>query len=464
MKKLQQRAIFCLFLAAILLVGLGIYVTKWLLHGSQWAGYPANNHIYHQGYLSTGSIYDRNGVLLLQNNPGAFPSYHEEVGIRQSTLHAVGDPQGNISTAANQAFAAKLVGYNPITGVYSTGHQGRNLYLTIDASLCRIANEALAQREGTVGLYNYQTGEILCMVSTPNYDPANSVPPSLETDSGVYVNKLISSKVVPGSIFKTVTAVAALETIEDIDSWEYTCTGSLDLGQSEESMALGVDQVTCLSAHGTVDLEGALAHSCNCAFADLTLKIKKKNLEKYVDRSGLTHSYSINGIPTEKSSFDFSKEAILLAWTGVGQHEDLINPAAMMVYMGAIANGGTAASPILLDRITLTNGFPASLPPITRKVDLIEEPSANTLDTMMKNNVVESYGSGNFPGLNLGAKTGTAEIATGETPHSWFCGYLDDSDHPYAFIVLVENGGFGHVAAAQIANQVLQEAITLPAE
>ncbi len=82
----------------------------------------------------------------------------------------------------------------------------------------------------------------------------------------------------------------------------------------------------------------------------------------------------------------------------------------------------------------------------------------------MKNNVISSYGQENFPNLNIGGKTGTAEIDNGDTPHSWFCGYLDDEEHPYAFVVLVENGGFGHIAAAQVANDVLQYAITLSPE
>ena len=81
---------------------------------------------------------------------------------------------------------------------------------------------------GTVGVYNYKTGEILCMVSTPTFDPAN--PPDIAADDpawdGVYVNRLLSANSIPGSIFKVVTINAAIENIPDLFQRKWTCTGS----------------------------------------------------------------------------------------------------------------------------------------------------------------------------------------------------------------------------------------------
>ena len=77
---------------------------------------------------------------------------------------------------------------------------------------------------------------------------------------------------------------------------------------------------------------------------------------------------------------------------------------------------------------------------------------------MLRNNVVNNYGEGNFPGLSLCAKSGTAEVGDG-TSHAWFTGFLDDEEHPYAFIVLVENGGGGAKVAGPVANRVLQAVI-----
>lgn len=82
----------------------------------------------------------------------------------------MGDQLGNISTSALEAFQSRLIGFDPLTGTLSGGHK---VYLTIDADLSRTAWEALDGRKGVAAVYNYQTGDILCMVSNPSFDPAD---------------------------------------------------------------------------------------------------------------------------------------------------------------------------------------------------------------------------------------------------------------------------------------------------
>ncbi len=278
MRKLEKRAIICLALAAVLILGLGFYTFKLAKDGGKWVSYPANKHIYTNGYLSTGAIYDKNGVLLLQNTRSGVPQYNEDWGIRRATLHAIGDNVGNISTGANRAFASKLVGYNFLSGIYSTNDTGRKLYLTLDAEVCKVANQALDGRKGTVGVYNYKTGEIICMVSSPNYDPTDPPTVSADDTSGIYMNKLLSARVVPGSIFKVITATAAIEKLDDIDSFSYYCTGSRQFGTAP------TDKVVCVYPHGTVDFDEALAVSCNCAFAELSIRVGPTDLEEYTKK------------------------------------------------------------------------------------------------------------------------------------------------------------------------------------
>ena len=135
-----------------------------------------------------------------------------------------------------------------------------------------------------------------------------------------------------------------------------------------------------------------------------------------------------------------------LAWSGIGQYTDLVCPAALLRYASAIANGGVAKGPVLLA---------GARAPSAR---LLDSDTADTLKAMMSYNVAWGYGTWNFPGLNLCAKTGTAEVGDG-TSHAWFAGFLDDPDHPYAFVVVIENGGGGLRNAAPVANTVLQDAI-----
>lgn len=431
MKKLEGRAVICLLLALFLVAGAGVFTYRLGMEGGQWASYYANDHVFSQGRLAVGSVYDRNGVLLLKNDSeGAH--YHEDYDIRIANLHVTGDVGYNIATGANSAFRSKMIGYNFVTGTRGILFgSGRKATLTVDARLNRTAYQALAGRSGLVAVYNWKSGEILCLVSGPGFDPASQTA-AAGAPSGAYLNKAVSATLTPGSIFKLVTSAAAIETLPALEEWTFTCTGKYEVEG---------EFVTCHSAHGQQNFHDALANSCNCAFAELTLRMTPEILSKYVEKLGLTSSYDINGIASAAGQFEFQAASINRAWAGIGQYQDQLNPLSMMVYMGAIAGGGSAAEPVLL------KGSSAG----TAK--LLDADTAAELKEMMRNNVVSNYGDDNFPGLKLHAKTGTAEVGEGKSPHGWFTGFSGD----YAFIICVENGGSGIGAAAPVANAVLQE-------
>ena len=138
-----------------------------------------------------------------------------------------------------------------------------------------------------------------------------------------------------------------------------------------------------------------------------------------------------------------------LAWAGIGQYNDELNPCSMLVYMSAITRDGVGTVP----KILYTN-FPSG----EDTERMIDETTADKLRSMMKNNVVSNYGENNFPGLDIYAKSGTAEMY-GSEPNAWFTGFIKNEGHPYAFIVCVENGGYGSSVAGPVANQVLQAAV-----
>lgn len=447
MKKIEKRAIMCLLLAFLLLVGVGVFSYRYVAYGDDWASYEGNRDVYADGDLSKGRLFDTNGTLLMQNTPDGIV-YNDNAAIRSAMMHITGDRDNNITTGANRAFTDELIGYDLINGVYSLNNDGEDVTVTLDANICVAAYEALGGRNGTVGVYNYETGDIICMVSAPTYDPTS---PPASPEEGSYMNMFTSATFVPGSIFKLVTAAAAIENLDDAYTWTIDCTGSVSYG--------GDYAVTDLSAHGVVDLEKALEVSCNCYFGQLAEKLGPGLLEKYVEKAGLMSSYDINGIKTAEGTFDFPDSGMNLAWTGIGQWEDMVNPCAMMVYMGAIANGGEAVYPNLIEPTSFMDSVKAKLPFFgteSKTKRMIDETTAASLSDMMANNVVSHYGSENFPGLSVCAKTGTAEVGSGKKPHAWFAGFLDDPSNPYAFIVMVENGGYGADAAGSVANQVLQ--------
>ncbi len=447
MKQLKQRTLFILIFALLLCLGMGIFCGLYLVRGSAWVSSSVNQAAYSSGKLTQGTIYDRNGILLYDC---ASQSYGDSSLLRTATLHVVGDAQGNIATGARKLFAQKLVGYNPVTGLSETGN---NLYLSIDAELNETAYEALNGKSGTVAVYNYETGEILCLVSAPSYDPTSesqvaAVAAGDSQYTGAYMNRFLSSTYTPGSTFKIVTAAAALENL-DTDSFTFECTGALEIGG---------DTITCPSAHGALDFDTALAKSCNCAFAYLALQLGGETLEEYASAAGLLDSVDVSGYASASGSFTVAEDGSLnLGWSGVGQYNDLVNPAAMLTLMGCIAGGGTAATPRLLSRVTTQLGLPAGI--ISTSTSSIGWSSATceTLQEMMRNNVLLTYGQDQFGDLAVCAKSGTAEVGSDVSPHAWFVGFIDDADNPYAFVVVVENGGSGASVAGSIAAKVLNQ-------
>ncbi len=448
MKKIERRAIVCLLLALCLAAGLLIFLVKFLTQGGSWASSAFNRHLYNaQGQLVVGTILDRDGDILSEGAEGKRTYYPDET-VRKSTLHAVGDLYGRIGTGALNAFAHRLTGYDLINGAFGA-ERGGALYLTIDARYNYEAYRALKGQAGTVAVYNYKTGEILCMVSAPSYDPL-AVPEDLETNDryrGAYLNRFLSSAFTPGSVYKAVTLAAALEQLPEAESRTWNCQGTVRIGE---------ETIVCSGRHGEQSIGDAFASSCNVAFALIAEELGAETLRAYTEQAGLTKSYSVSGLPTAKGTFSWEGITVgQLGWAGVGQYRDQVNPCALMCYMGAIANGGRAAEPYLIQKTVSSLGIP-SLPHITGNTGrLIEEDTAKRVAELMAENVEKTYGTGRFPNMELCAKSGTAEVGEGKAPHAWFAGFLKNEEAPYAFVVLVENGGGGSSVAGGVAGRVL---------
>ena len=276
MRKIEQRAQICLLLCAALLLGSILFTLRYVLSAGDWVSFAANRHLYNSyGEMAVGQVLDRDGDVLSYVDEDGRRAYYANPVVRKATLHAVGDAQGNIGTGALTAFGDELSGYNLLTGVYSPFGAGREVYLTLDAHLNYVAHQAMNGRRGTVAVYNYKTGEILCMYSAPTFDPAD--PPDLSQDTvgqyeGVYLNRFFSALYPPGSVFKLVTLSAAMENLSDWDSRTFTCTGATQVGE---------ETVTCQTAHGTLNAEEALAVSCNGFFATLAAELGGDTIAAY---------------------------------------------------------------------------------------------------------------------------------------------------------------------------------------
>lgn len=449
MNRISKRAWFALVLAIALSIGVMVFGARYVMEAGGWATFSGSPHVYSGGNLNSGVVTDRTGTVLLDATDGR--EYADSAQLRKAMLHILGDRDGYIPSRLMEKYSDELIGYSLLTGTYNSSGSEEHMELTISAQTQVAALQALNGRKGTIGVYNYETGEILCAVTSPTYDP-DDVPEINESDSafdGVYVNRFFNTTYVPGSIFKLVTAAAALENIPDVEQQTFYCDGSYIVEN---------EVITCNGVHGEVDLEEALAHSCNVAFGQLAQQLGTETMEKYAGRIGITGSLEFDGIGTASGSFDLSEATEPeLAWAGIGQSTVLVNACQYMTYMGAIANGGKAAEPYIAEKAgSGLTGHRAS----TSMLDqMIEERTAHRLTEMMRNNVVSIYGKGGFPDLYVCAKSGTAELGGDLTPHATFSGFIQSSEYPLAFIVIVENGGSGSAVAGSVAGQVLHACV-----
>ena len=445
MNRIASRAMALFLLVLLLLGGFAIFLAEYLVKADDWVIFPGSPHVYTGGNIGCGVVVDKEGALLLDLNEGR--RYSNLLPLRQSTVHWVGDRYGSISAPSLSHYAAQIAGFDVINGVYNYGQTGGVAELTLSAKAQMAALEAMGSYKGTVAVYNYKTGQLLCAVTTPTYDPDN-VPSFTEEDEtykGLYVNRFTQSSYIPGSIFKIVTLAAALETDPDIVNKSFVCRGEYKIGSEE---------ITCEGAHWEQTLKQAFCNSCNCAFAEIALQLGADTLTKYVEKFGIAQPVTFDGITTAKGNFQIQSEADLnLAWASIGQHLDLVNPCAFMTFMGAVANDGKVTSPYLVEEITVDGSrtYDAKRNSGDR---IMSKETAAVLQEYLQNNVTVKYGADNFPGLTVGAKTGTGEVE-GKKPNAMLAGFVDHEELPLAFMVCVEDAGYGKTVCIPIISKVL---------
>ena len=452
MRNTTRRTYIIIFLIMAFFVGLGIMLYTFITDGDIWVANRANALIYKGGELTVaGTIYDSDGEVLVSTRNGK-RIYNSNYNKRVSTLHVVGDSAGYIATGVQTLYRSNLIGYNFVEGIYGTlsSDEGVDIKLTIDADVCAEAYSAMNGNKGTIIVYNYETGEVICMVSAPTYDPANK-PKDINTNTsgkydGIYLNRAISGVFTPGSTFKVVTAICAIENIPDLYSRKFKCTGKKTFGKGD---------VICNGVHGTLTFERALNVSCNSVFSELANEVGKDKLTETVRALGFGKNATISKAKTVRSTFDVSGATKLdLGWAGIGQYTTLVNPSQMLMFMGAIANGGKAMTPYIVEESS-------EIVDVKNKVNSnirLSEETAGKIKKLLRSNVKNYYSDNKFQGLQMAGKTGSAEVSNGRS-HAWFVGFSQKKNFPYAIVVCLENGGLGYTHAIPVANRVMQKVL-----
>lgn len=455
MKSISRRALTLYLLIIVFLVGSGFVYFNLYTNANKWAMNRANRHLYTDGGLATaGDITDRNGKILATTKDSV-RTYNEDKIIRMSTLQTVGDGAGYIASGIQTSFKDELTGYTTLDGIYNLKRYGKgnDIKTTLNADICKAAYNAMNGYKGVVGVMNYKTGEIICLVSTPTYDPLNK--PRVETE-GMYLNKFFKGLYTPGSTFKVITLASAIDNLPTLEKDNFECKGKNGKGQ----IAIGEGYVFCSGLHNTTGIEKAFNNSCNCAFSSIATRVGAEKLTETANNAGFNVTLpKINGkISCSKSTLNlYNASELDLGWAGIGQYTTLINPCHMLTLVSAIANGGVALEPYIVSDITSPDGKTV-MTYSTKEIGAYFTPTtAEKLQELMRSNVKNKYGDWRFSGLQMCGKTGTAEISDKDDakPNALFVGFSENEDYPYSIIVVVEDSSYSIQTAVPVATKVM---------
>mgnify|MGYP002732261153 CR=1 FL=1 len=471
----------------VLLAAYLVYITD--AYGPYWFASPYNTRVSKQKSLVTaGDMTDRNGVLLASTGAEGERSYSPNEALRLATAHAVGDGTG-MTLGAQALFSRYLLGFEQSVGervqtLFSKEkRRGCDVRLTLDAQLCAFARALLGENHGAIVVMNYKTGEVLAMTASPAFDPAKMGGYSTgeyALEDGSMVNRATMGRYTPGSTFKLVTTIAALRYLPNAQSRTFTCAGPLMFDKKTGKLVSGVAEPLDENGnvkegyallrdfedevHGELTLMEAFAHSCNNTFARIALEIGPAKLVETAESLGVNGEYLFEELVAYAGTMEAAKTDFELAWSGVGQHTDIMTPMQLCLIASAIANDGVMMEPKLLLSAVKPSGAEAATLESEAYQTLLKGNEAEYLQACMALAVKSGTGKrAAVEGLTVCGKTGTAEVSsTGKyKPHAWFVGFVENEAYPYAVCVVVENGGGGGAVAAPIAGKLLERAAGL---
>ena len=355
------------------------------------------------------------------------------------------------------------------TLLYQKPVPGKDLVLTIDRDLQLYGENLLFGKKGSIIVSDPNTGEILALVNRPSFSPnifANGISSSdwqrLSTDTDYpLTNRSVQGVYSPGSIFKVVTAIAALEEGVTDRKRKIYCSGSFELA----------GQVfTCWkeTGHGSLSIVDAIAHSCNIYFYTLGKDLGIERFNKYMQTFGLGEKTGID-LPAEAvgtiPSAQWKQREVKEIWfpgdtinLSIGQGYLLLTPLQVHNIITAITGEGEIYKLHLVKKVISADGKTVKeiKPEIYRKLNFSPD-TFKIVKEGLRQTILKGTGwRANIKGLAVAGKTGTAQNPQGET-HAWFIGFAPYENPEVCITVFLENGGEGGEAAAPIARAMLEK-------
>lgn len=357
-------------------------------------------------------------------------------------------------------------------------NQGASVETSIDTTLQSLAYDLLGDNEGAVVVSEPSTGRILAMVSTPSYDPntlathdtteANETYTELATDeSNPMLNRATSQLYPPGSTFKVIVAAAALE------SGDYTMDTMIPAGSSYTLPNTETELTNTTSAaagtDGEISLTDALAYSSNTAFAQLGVALGADTVQEMAEKFGygspiLVDGTSATGSPTEAvaSQFPESLSDDRLALAAIGQGDVLSTPLQNLLVAMAVANDGELMQPTIVDCVRASDLTVISETSPETMSTVFSEDTAEQLTQMMEAVVTDDAPSLAIDGVEVAAKTGTAQIGeNNDSTDAWVIGFAPADDPQIAVSVVVHDANdYGVTVAGPIMRAIMEEALS----
>ena len=468
---LQKNRIYSKFLPVKIRKGVDFRVVAWLEENSE--------HLPGVDYIVEMQRYYPAGVIA-SHTFGYTKEISPEQLAREKELYKPGDYVGhNGIEKTYEKLICGSKGYSYVLvdskqrriGQYLDGREdvfpkkGNDLVLSIEVGAQKIAEEEFQEKRGALVAIEPSTGEILAMVSAPDYDlnrfafftPKNFLDSIYSDPLSPLFNRATMSVHPPGSTFKMLAAIAALDMGVINTSWTVTCNGGFTYGRFFK----------CHGSHGTVNVVSAIEKSCNTFFYKLIYKIGLDNWKAYATKfgfgnvTGIDLTEEVPGlIPDENyyiKRYGDNWPKSIMASLGIGQGEVSVTPLQLAQYVSLIANDGKTKTPHVVKGFI--DGETENYIALDYK-EINVGVSQDALDIVKKGMFLVVNGSGTatrirLPDVEICGKTGTAQNPHGKD-HAWFVGFAPYENPKIAVAVLVENVGFGSTYAAPIAQKVIQ--------
>lgn len=459
MKELRQNMRLVGTLVVIAFIGLSAWLALTVFEqGSIWASSSYNTRLSNTGAMR-GDVTDRDGIVLATTDSEGKRTYLDNTSARRALAVTVGDTAGMSGTGVEGYYSAELLDISDslaerLSALFNgIDRKGSSIQLTVDAKLSAyIAKLFPDGYRGAVCVTNYRTGEVLAMVSLPDYDPYDVA----NAEDTAYLNRCLQGLYTPGSVFKIVTLAAALEHDPGVVNQTFTCSGTWEYEGGS---------IVCAgkTAHGTIDLQTALAKSCNVTFGKLAYQLGNERMLETAKKLGFNENFKLGDFAIYNSKFPTEAETVSsLVWSGVGQSTVLVTPMHMNMITASVANGGQMVKPWLVKSIVTGTGVTTKVGAPSQYRQVMSRETANLIAKCMYQAVEKGTATrAQIDGLTVCGKTGSAETSDDKSveTNSWYTGFIADSAHPYAVSVVIEQGGAGAKKATELAAKALKAAI-----